>query len=86
MEKKRYFKRGSTSYRVLVLSIAFVILSVSILTPVFVVEGGNRTLGIVLACVLGATFILILLYFLYDWMKTKPISGASESNDREKRD
>ena len=69
MPEKRYFKKGSTSYKILLLSIAFILLATSVLTPVFLVEGGNRTLGLILAIVLGVAYILILIYFLYEWMK-----------------
>ena len=79
MEKHKLFKRGSTSYRILLLTVAFVLLSVSILTPVFLVEGGNRTFGMILAIVLGCAYILTLIYFLYGWMKDQ------SSKDRENK-
>ena len=79
MEKNKLFKRGSTSYKILLLTVVFVLLSVSILTPVFLVEGGNRTFGMILAIVLGGAYILTLIYFLYEWMKDQ------SSKDRESK-
>ena len=76
MDKTNLFKRGSTSYKVLTITIVFALLSASILAPVFLIEGGNRTFGAVLAIILGLSYILALLYFLYEWMKDNSTKGG----------
>ena len=71
MREKELFKRGSTSYRILVLTVVFVVLAISVLAPIFLVDGGNRMLGIILAAVIGVTYLFLLLVLIYDWMKSK---------------
>lgn len=82
MSGGKYFKRGSTSYRILAVTIVFLILGASILSPVFLVEGGNRTLGTVLAIILGIAYLLALLYFVYQWLRT-PSRSPEESGKNE---
>ena len=80
MGSNKYFKKGSISYKILLLTIAFVLLSVSLLTPIFLVDGGNRTLGGIFASVLGITYVLILLYLIYNWAKEQSSKDTHHKN------
>ena len=85
MGKSKYFRKGSTSYKILILSLAFVLLASSILAPIFLVENGSRTLGIILAFVLLIAYLLILLYFIYEWLKVKSfIDSTSKKPNNDK--
>jgi len=65
------FKRGKLGWKIIWSTLIFLILFVSIFSPFMLVEGANKTLGIVLLCILGFVYAIILLIFIWDWLKEK---------------
>lgn len=72
MSKKKigkYFKRGAIGYRLSILTIVYVILAISFLTPFMTIEGANTTLGIIIVIVLSTIYVFIVLLAIWDEIK-----------------
>lgn len=65
------FKRGKLGWKIIWLTLIFLVLFVSIFSPFMLIEGANKTLGIILLVILGFIYIFVLLIFLWDWLKSK---------------
>lgn len=69
---KKFFKKGEIGYRLLILTIVYIITSLAFLTPFMTIEGANITLGIIITVVLSAIYITIVLFTIWDKIKNTP--------------
>ena len=72
MSKKKiskYFKRGAIGYRLSILTVAFIILLLSFLTPFMTIEGANKTIGIIIVIVLSVVYVFLIMLYIWDYMK-----------------
>ena len=72
-----YFKRGKLGWRILWLTFIFFLLFASIFAPFMLYENANRTLGLILLCVLGLVYLFIILIFVWDWLKEQDFSNKN---------
>lgn len=77
----RYFKKGTLGFKILFLSLIFVFLSVSVFSPFMLIDGANKTLGIVLLCIIVFVYLLILINYVWDWLKAK-YGPDNDSNNK----
>lgn len=64
-------KLSKTKKKIIILSFIYLFILVSFLSPFIAIEGSNKTLGFIIAGILTLAYLLILLVFLWDWIKSK---------------
>lgn len=64
-------KLSKNSKRVIFISFIYLFVMVSFLSPFIAIEGSNLTLAIIIAGILTFIYLLILLVYLWDWLKAK---------------
>ena len=68
---KDYFRRGTLGFKILFLTFIFVFLIVAILSPFILIEGSNKILAIILVVVVSSIYVIMLLIYIWDWLKEK---------------
>lgn len=71
MANKKWFKKGSLSYRLGLTTLVFLILILSFLTPFMTIEGANKMIGVIIAIVFGVIYVFLVLLTLWDAIKGK---------------
>ncbi|MGI6675569.1 MAG: hypothetical protein ACOX26_03765 [Bacilli bacterium] len=64
-----YFRRGTLGFKILFLTLIFVFLVVAILSPFILIEGSSRVLATILVVVVSSIYVLIILIYIWDWLK-----------------
>lgn len=68
--KLKILTKGTIQFKIFWLSVAFLLLGVSILAPVGLSEGSNHILLIVLGSVFVVVYLLIVLLLIWEWWKS----------------
>lgn len=68
MAKKRISK---TAKKIIYLSFIYLFIIVSFLSPFIAIEGSNKVLGFIIVGILTLVYLLVLLVFVWDWLKEK---------------
>lgn len=68
---KKHFKRGKLGYRITILTVAYIIVLLSFLTPFITIEDANMTLATIIAVAISVVYIFMLLIFIWDTIKVK---------------
>ena len=69
--KGKYFKRGTTSFKVLFTTFVFAFIFVCLFSPFMLIEGANRTLGFVLFGILIFVYLFTIFLLFWDWFKKR---------------
>lgn len=68
MAKKKLSK---TVKKVIYLSFIYLLIMVSFLSPFIAIEGSNKVLAFIIAGIITLIYLLVLLVFVWDWLKEK---------------
>lgn len=69
--KRKLFKRGSTSFRILIISFIYVFLLISFLAPILLVKDYSKVFAIIVVAVISVAYIFAVLMIIWDYIKTK---------------
>lgn len=64
-------KLSKTTKKITYLSFIYLFLIVSFLSPFIAIEGANKVLGFIIAGIITLIYLLVLIIFLWDWLKQK---------------
>lgn len=64
-------KLSKTAKKITYLSFIYLFLIVSFLSPFIAIEGANKVLGFIIAGIITLIYLLVLIIFLWDWLKQK---------------
>lgn len=57
--------------KIIYLSFIYLLIIVSFLSPFIAIEGSNKVLAFIIAGILTLIYLLVLLVFVWDWLKEK---------------
>lgn len=71
-------KRGKLVWKIMWLTFIFLLLFAFLFTPFMLYDNANRSIGLVLLCVLGFVYIFIVLLYVCDWLKKRTIGDNKD--------
>lgn len=64
-------KLSNSVKKIIYLSFIYLLIIVSFLSPFIAIEGSNKVLAFIIAGILTLIYLLVLLVFVWDWLKEK---------------